>query len=68
MCEFVFYGIYKCVCVCVGVWTDASGSLYPQLSEFMGLNLSIEAIKAFSSGVPEQSSGVSVFVFLAMHM
>ncbi|MCJ8731725.1 hypothetical protein PDJAM_G00202680 [Pangasius djambal] len=39
------------------VETDASGSLYPQLSEFMGLNLSIEAIKAFSTTVPEQSSG-----------
>ncbi|KAF7706217.1 syntenin-1 isoform X2 [Silurus meridionalis] len=38
------------------IGADASGSLYPQLSEFMGLNLNIEAIKAFST-VPEQSSG-----------
>lgn len=49
-----------CLCVHACVWTDASGSLYPQLSEFMGLNLSIEAIKTFST-MPEQSSGVSLF-------
>lgn len=54
--------------ISVFVWTDASGGLYPQLSEFMGLNLNIEAIKAFSTTVPEQTSGVSFFAFVVMYL
>ncbi|XP_062850095.1 syntenin-1 [Trichomycterus rosablanca] len=38
------------------IGTGTSGSLYPELSEFMGLNLSLDTVKALST-VPGQSSG-----------
>lgn len=37
--------------------TGTSGRLYPELNEFMGLNLSVDALQTFSSSVPDQSSG-----------
>ncbi|XP_056611998.1 syntenin-1 [Triplophysa dalaica] len=33
------------------------GRLYPELNEFMGLNLSADALQTLSSSVPDQSSG-----------
>ncbi|KAI4887785.1 hypothetical protein NFI96_028307, partial [Prochilodus magdalenae] len=38
------------------IGTGTSGRLYPELSEFMGLNLSVDALQALST-VPVQSSG-----------
>ncbi|KAI7814563.1 syntenin-1 [Triplophysa rosa] len=37
--------------------TGTSGRLYPELNEFMGLNLSADALQTFSSSVPDQSRG-----------
>ncbi|KAA0723863.1 Syntenin-1 Melanoma differentiation-associated protein 9 [Triplophysa tibetana] len=34
-----------------------SGRLYPELNEFMGLNLSADALQTLSSSVPDQSTG-----------
>ncbi|XP_052004133.1 syntenin-1 [Xyrauchen texanus] len=34
-----------------------SGRLYPELHEFMGLNLSVDALQAYSPSVPDQTSG-----------
>ncbi|XP_017567927.1 syntenin-1 [Pygocentrus nattereri] len=39
------------------IGTGTSGGLYPELSEFMGLNLSTDALQTLSTTVPEQSSG-----------
>ncbi|XP_076829727.1 syntenin-1 [Brachyhypopomus gauderio] len=37
--------------------TGTSGRLYPELSEFMGLNLNIDTLKTLSTTVPESASG-----------
>ncbi|XP_066537407.1 syntenin-1 [Hoplias malabaricus] len=42
----------------IGIGT--SGRLYPELNEFMGLNLNVDTLQALCTTIPEQSSGAGI--------